>query len=291
MFKKTVFLMCLIFLVGCGSSKSVVRTAKKPKAATKPFVKTTNTSPTRTVNNTKELNAHQKVEEPEILEATSSVKVTTQMVLDYISTFKETAKDNMRNHGVPASITLAQAILESGVGQGTLSQKANNHFGIKCHKEWTGPSVRYDDDSEKECFRKYSHASESFRDHSLFLTSRGWYADLFKLDIDDYKNWAKGLKAAGYATDPKYPIKLISLIERYELYQYDNEVIKGNNYVPKPKNASTSNDNLKIKEHIVAQGDTLYSISRKFNVSVDDIKKKNKISGNSISIGQKIIIN
>lgn len=285
MYKKIIYLVLIVAFVSCNSSKSVVRTSKK-STTTRPVANSTKPTPSKTVN--KQNDSPKRIEEPEVLEATSNVKVTTQMVYDYINTYKGTAMDNMRNHGIPASITLAQAILESGVGTATLSQKANNHFGIKCHKEWTGPSVRYDDDSEKECFRKYAHASESFRDHSLFLTSRGWYADLFKLDIDDYKGWARGLKAAGYATDPKYPTKLISLIERYDLTQYDNEVLRNSNYKPKP---TTEQSVVSAKEYIVMQGDTLYSISRKFNISVDDIKKKNKISGNNLSIGQKIVIN
>ena len=150
----------------------------------------------------------------EILEATQKVKVTTEMVLAYIAQFASTAKNNMTKNGIPASIILAQGILESGAGTGDLSVQANNHFGIKCHKEWTGESVKHDDDSLQECFRKYIHAEESYRDHSLFLTTRKHYAPLFLLPKNDYKAWAKGLKSAGYATDVKYPDKLITLIEK-----------------------------------------------------------------------------
>ena len=139
---------------------------------------------------------------------------------DYIAFFKAVAIHEMKLYGIPASITLAQGILESGSGKGRLARQANNHFGIKCH-DWTGPRIYHDDDRAQECFRKYNDPSQSYRDHSLFLAKRKRYADLFKHKITDYKAWARGLKRAGYATDPQYPKKLISLIERYKLYRYD----------------------------------------------------------------------
>jgi len=227
----------------------------------------------------------------EILEATTRVKVTTAMVMDYIALYKEIAKSNMAQYGIPASIIIGQGILESGAGTGPLSVLANNHFGIKCHKEWTGPSVKYDDDEEQECFRKYNVPGESYQDHSLFLTSRSRYLFLFQLGKDDYKAWAKGLKEAGYATDPKYPDKLIGIIERYQLGKYDAEVL-GNPFVPvnntlaNPVAVQASNSD----SYQVAQGDTLYSISKKFNISVDDLKSKNDIQDNAISIGQNLKI-
>jgi LysM repeat protein len=134
------------------------------------------------------------------------------------------AVKNMRESGVPASITLAQGILESSSGNSELAVKGNNHFGIKCH-DWKGKKIYADDDKKNECFRKYNSAYESYRDHAEFLRTRSRYAFLFELPITDYKSWAKGLKKAGYATDPKYPDKLISLIERYELYIYDSDDI------------------------------------------------------------------
>ena len=127
----------------------------------------------------------------------------------------------MKEYKIPASITLAQGILESGSGNSRLAKQANNHFGIKCHKGWTGKTFTMDDDAKNECFRKYKHASDSYRDHSQFLTQRGRYSFLFEYDITDYEKWAKGLKKAGYATNPKYPDLLIRLIERYNLDQYD----------------------------------------------------------------------
>lgn len=150
----------------------------------------------------------------------------SELILAYIEQFKDVAKANMREFGIPCSIILAQGILESSAGTGILSRDANNHFGIKCHKEWKGPSVRHDDDSPQECFRKYQHPLESYKDHSLFLKDRSWYASLFELKKDDYKAWAKGLKAAGYATDRRYDKKLISIIERYKLDKLDAEVLE-----------------------------------------------------------------
>ena len=140
---------------------------------------------------------------------------------EYIQTYKDIAMREMRNHKIPASITLAQGILESGAGNSTLAREAKNHFGIKCHKGWTGDTYTMDDDEKDECFRKYNNVEESFVDHSLFLTSRGRYSALFDLDITDYEGWAKGLKAAGYATNPKYAQLLIDRIELYDLTKYD----------------------------------------------------------------------
>ena len=124
----------------------------------------------------------------------------------------------MHEHRIPASITLAQGILESGSGQGQLASKSNNHFGIKCHTSWKGERVYHDDDEDQECFRKYQYVETSYDDHSDFLVNRKRYAFLFDYNTNDYKKWAKGLKKAGYATDKKYPNKLISIIERYKLH-------------------------------------------------------------------------
>lgn len=275
--------MLSLIIIGCSTSKPTVRTTKSvPKKNTtikKTPVKTTSSRNTTSSNETTS-------RQTQTLEATSNVKVTTEVVLKYINDFKEIAKDNMRQHGIPASITLAQGILESGAGLGRLSQHANNHFGIKCHKEWNGPSVSHDDDAEQECFRKYQHPSESYRDHSLFLTSRSRYASLFTLPAGDYVAWAKGLKTAGYATDPKYPDKLIGLIDRYNLHQYDEEVTGKTSRREKKEVVSTSNE----KSYTVVQGDTLYSLSKKFNLSVDEIRKKNNLKSDSLSIGQQLIL-
>ena len=307
MIKKFILFVIAIALVGCSSSQPIVRTTKqvykKPNNSTVNTVKKPTTSnPTttkktvvtsKTTNQNSGLNSSQEGGKSanqsaitEVLEATTRVKVTTAMVLDYISKYKETAKSNMSQYGIPSSIILGQGILESGAGTGPLSTLANNHFGIKCHKDWTGPSVKYDDDTAQECFRKYEQPSQSYKDHALFLTGRAWYQPLFLLKKDDYKLWAKGLKAAGYATDPKYPEKLIGIIERYQLNRFDSEVL-GTEYIPiNTKEQVSVNSDL----YQVSQGDTLYSISKKFNITIDDLKRKNDINDNSISIGQNLKI-
>ena len=284
MIRKIALLVIVLFVVSCTTRKAVIQTTrpKNYKPPTKVEMVKLGDSNNPVVNLTDTI----KTTEPktEILEATTRVKVTTEMVLAYINLYKEIAKNNMVQYGIPTSICLGQGILESGAGTGTLSAIANNHFGIKCHQDWNGPSVKHDDDAAQECFRKYNQASESYNDHALFLKNRKWYQPLFKLEKDDYKGWAKGLKAAGYATDPKYPEKLIAIIERYHLDQYDAEVL-GKEYV-----APVAQPVLKKKEYEVIKGDTMYSISKKFNISIDDLKSKNNISYNTISVGQVLII-
>ncbi|MBQ9597546.1 MAG: glucosaminidase domain-containing protein [Bacteroidales bacterium] len=139
----------------------------------------------------------------------------------YIERYAATAVDEMYHNGIPASITLAQGLIESSAGQSFLAVYANNHFGIKCHRDWKGERVFRDDDAKHECFRKYKTVADSYRDHSDFLRYRDRYKFLFDYGLTDYKSWAYGLKKAGYATDPAYPTKLIGIIERYQLYRYD----------------------------------------------------------------------
>ncbi len=199
---------------------------------------------------------------------------------EYIAQFSEMAQYEMKAFGIPASITLAQGILESGSGKGELTRKTNNHFGIKCHTGWQGAYDFHDDDAKGECFRKYNHPMYSFRDHSIFLASRSRYRFLFNYRRDDYKKWAHGLKKAGYATDKKYPQKLISLIERYRLDRYDKEVVgKGLEVVRKPKT-------YEVFTHEVIKGDTLYSLSKRYLVPVEEIKRLNNLKNNNLSIGQ-----
>lgn len=138
----------------------------------------------------------------------------------YIEKYKDIAVEQMKRYGIPASITLAQACLESANGTSPLATKANNHFGIKCH-EWKGKTYKHDDDKKGECFRRYADPAESFKDHSLFLTTRARYKGLFSLNREDYKAWAHGLKAAGYATNPQYAQLLIKIIEENGLQRYD----------------------------------------------------------------------
>lgn len=200
-------------------------------------------------------------------------------VTNYINQYSSIAMEEMLQYGIPASIKLAQGILESGAGVGELTLKANNHFGIKCHTGWQGGRVYHDDDERGECFRKYTDPKYSFRDHSLFLTQRSRYQDLFKLRKDDYKGWAKGLRKAGYATDPRYPDKLIGIIERYNLHTYDQQVLGGSIVQQQP-------DVTKIETYSVQTGDTLYSISRKFNLTVETLMKYNGLTNTDLSVGQ-----
>lgn len=292
--KLALFLLALL-VVSCTSSRPVVRTTSKPKVTTKkqPVAQTktkttTAKKPVVTNSSTKSATSESKSKtDSEVsLEATSNVKTYAEEIQIYVANFKEIAQNNMKAHGIPASITLAQGILESGAGKGKLAVSANNHFGIKCHKEWTGESVKHDDDSAQECFRKYEDPAESYRDHSLFLTSRPRYSSLFKLDKGDYESWAKGLKSAGYATDVKYPEKLIGLIERFELYKYDNEVLS-RDFKPAKNEIILAQGG---DYYTIQQGDTLYSLSKRFNLTVDDLKKLNNMSDNAISIGQQIKI-
>jgi flagellum-specific peptidoglycan hydrolase FlgJ len=285
MIKKIGLLLVVLLVLSCTSTKSIVRTtANKKTTSTKKKETTASTAVVTQMpnNSTPKKNNGAEID----LVATSNVRTYEEEIKLYIANFNEIAKQNMKSHGVPASITLAQGILESGAGKGKLALAANNHFGIKCHKGWTGDSVKHDDDAEQECFRKYEQPQESYKDHSLFLTSRPRYATLFVLDKGDYQGWAKGLKAAGYATDVKYPDKLIGLIERFELYKFDNEVLQ-RNYIPIKKDPL-----VEISEgyYTIQQGDTLYSLSKKFKLTVEELQKINNLSSSTISVGQTIKI-
>ncbi len=283
---KKISLLFLVFLIlSCTSSRSVVRTTSKTKTTTAKK-KVVSSSDTKQSKSPIESNQKNKNGDEIQLEATSNVRTYEEEIKLYVANFNEIAKNNMKTHGIPASIILAQGILESGAGKGKLAQSANNHFGIKCHKGWTGDSVKHDDDAEQECFRKYAQASESYKDHSIFLTTRTRYANLFKLDKGDYQSWARGLKAAGYATDVKYPDKLIGLIERFELYKYDNEVLN-RDFKPVKKEVILAQGG---DYYTIQQGDTLYSLSKRFKLTVEDLKKLNNMSDTTISIGQQIKI-
>ncbi|WP_367276316.1 glucosaminidase domain-containing protein [uncultured Polaribacter sp.] len=238
--------------------------------------------------------------------------------LNYISKYAAIAVNEMNSHKIPASITLAQGILESGNGRSELASKSNNHFGIKCHKNWRGERVYHDDDAKGECFRKYKYVENSFFDHSAFLIKRNRYDFLFSYPINDYKRWAKGLRKAGYATDKEYPNKLIRIIEKYQLFKFDkinnndvsskeikrtkkvvkkaetdansfvkNKVVKKDKKINQPKNTI---NNYKSDTHRVIKGDTLYSISRKNNISLDRLKKINNLKNNNIYVGQTLRI-
>lgn len=233
----------------------------------------------------------------------------------YVDDWYSTAVNQMIEYKIPASITLAQGILESGYGNSSLAKNANNHFGIKCH-DWTGARIYHDDDKKNECFRKYTSAAESYKDHSLFLTGKQRYAKLFELDIYDYKAWAKELKNAGYATNSKYPALLISIIEDLKLYKYDKlgvqDIKKAN--TSKIAKASTAKSTVakkskkekditievdytnkqskvfsplkrserlvlsqpnKVKYIIAQKGDTFYKIAEEFELTLAQLRRYN----------------
>lgn len=225
----------------------------------------------------------------------------------YIEQYKQLAIDDMEKYGIPASIKMAQALLESDAGNSRLARVANNHFGIKCKKDWTGETIHHDDDAPQECFRKYPSAEQSFHDHSEFLDRSPRYQGLFELDPLDYKAWAYGLKAAGYATNPKYPELLIKLIEDNRLYLLD----KGEALVavtPESESApvvapapaeepvtlpKVDVDNYVLALHnrggydiylnngcefvIAAEGDDINSLSQSLGISVKRLRKMNDL--------------
>ena len=202
----------------------------------------------------------------------------------YIDTYDVVAMREMQTYKIPASITLAQGILESGNGQSKLSTKANNHFGIKCH-DWKGPKVYHDDDKKNECFRKYKKADESYRDHSIFLTTRSRYAFLFDLKPDDYKGWAKGLQKAGYATSKTYAKLLIRIIEENNLQECDQKVLRGTEDWLSGTVVRISANNLKYIQ--LDEDQSLEDIAMEFDVkmnkllSYNDLKWDDQVGANS----------
>ena len=201
----------------------------------------------------------------------------------YIQKYCKIAMREMNDYGIPASITLAQGILESAAGTSRLAVKANNHFGIKCHNDWSGEKIYHDDDKNNECFRKYEHAEQSFIDHSQFLKDRARYSFLFELDKTDYKAWAKGLKQAGYATDPNYPKRLIELIERYELYKYDKQSFTSKEEgVKTPEKLAKEKNESGLRYVYVQKGESYYTIAVKYNIpfglifSFNDVDRKTR---------------
>jgi len=193
---------------------------------------------------------------------------------DYISRYAGMAVEQMKQYGIPASITLAQGLLESDAGRSSLATKCNNHFGIKCHSDWTGRKIYHDDDARQECFRCYSNADESFRDHSLFLVNGSRYKSLFKLGPTDYKGWARGLKAAGYATSPTYADKLIELIERYGLDSYDS----GSGVRLKPGQLPHQSLLVNGQRCVrLREGETLKDIAREYGMQLSLLRRFNEV--------------
>jgi len=286
--KNLLFLGIAMFFFSCGSQKNVTTTTKKitdktTNQTTK--IETHKEEPEKEVvlEELPKVITEPEVEKPIVQPKVVKPKTHLQLTQDYIEKFAGIAVEEMHEHKIPASITLAQGVLESGSGKSELALKSNNHFGIKCHKGWKGNSVSHDDDAIGECFRKYNDPEISYKDHSLFLTSRKRYANLFKLHPTDFTGWAYGLKKAGYATDPKYPQKLIGIINKYELYKYDlveNARINKNSSIKRETGYYT-----------VKKGDTLYSIAKRNQITVEQLKRFNGLTNNIISIGQKLILN
>jgi LysM repeat protein len=235
---------------------------------------------------------------------------------DYFNTYYELAVEEMKRTGIPASITLAQAVLESDDGNSYVAKRANNHFGIKCRVSWKGDTINYDDDAKKECFRKYGSVLDSYKDHSDFLSSGKRYSFLFKIDKTDYKSWAEGLKKAGYATNPKYSILIIKVIEDNKLYLYDNpkyvkalhkkDLAENNTGKDKVSKQKTKNEirideftfnpfireifiKNRVKYIFVRKGDTFYKLSKELNLTISQLVKYNDISADSSIIAGQVL--
>lgn len=216
----------------------------------------------------------------------------------YIESFKDEAIKEMLMYNIPASITLAQGMLESGNGNSDLAVYANNHFGIKCHNEWTGATFTKDDDAKDECFRKYPTVLDSYTDHSEFLKTRPRYAPLFELKRTDYKGWAEGLKATGYATDPRYTKRLLELIETYKLYNYD--VMETAPTITASLGKHSTPDRIEtrevlrfhlIKYVIVKPGDSFYKIAHDTDKDLWQLYKYNDLTEKDKLIpGQKLYL-
>lgn len=218
------------------------------------------------------------------LSAQGQKKLTRE---EYIAKYKDVAIQNMVEFKVPASITLAQACLESGNGNSDLSKRSNNHFGIKCHNSWKGKKTYHDDDKKQECFRVYKSVYDSYADHSEFLM-KSRYAKCFELKITDYKGWAKELKRAGYATNPKYPALLIKIIEENKLYEYDHEALdkkkkkkkKNQELIVKDETNSYSNSNVS-STGTTANGSTAAAVVSTSESSKSKVKLKQSESKTS----------
>lgn len=251
----------------------------------------------------------------------SQANYTTPLYTNYIARYKQIAVREMNIFHIPASITLAQGLFESGCGQSELAVNANNHFGIKCHKEWTGPFYNMDDDEKQECFRKYADPEQSYIDHSQFLATRERYAPLFSLKITDYKGWAHGLKKYGYATNPEYANKLIRIIEANELYKLDYGedvvtpvismpdtsgilvIMKGSHYLPGYRQPDKSKfayvksgamghqvyENNGINFTFAKEGDTFNSIAGEFDIFSFQVYRYNDLFKNDVLTPGQIV--
>lgn len=273
------FLSCIFLLQSCWLQKKPVTTSKKDAVTLEPIpLETPSVNEKKIIKNLKKSNPN-----------------LNKYTLAYIERFAAIAVKEMHQYKIPASLTLAQGILESGRGRSELALKSNNHFGIKCHTGWQGEKVYHDDDEKGECFRKYNFPETSYKDHSLFLSERKRYAFLFDYDLKDYKKWAYGLRKAGYATDKKYPIKLLNLIKTYRLYEFDAIKENGNRKKTKQnkrrKKIKQAKRIYKIpKTYKVKKGDTLYAISRKYGLTIIFLQQLNNLSGTTLIVGQQLLL-
>jgi len=220
----------------------------------------------------------------------------SQTPRDYIKEYSVLAIHEMNRYSIPASITLAQGILESGSGMSTLAVEANNHFGIKCHVDWKGPTIYYDDDKKNECFRKYENVADSFRDHSIFLSQRGRYSFLFKLRKNDYKGWAKGLQKAGYATSRTYAKSLIKIINEYDLSKYDHKKISKKDYqqlnIEEQYNSVSEIHHKNYTKYILAEEGQYYDdIAEKLDIWLWELLKYNESDNDRLlKEGEKVYL-
>ena len=213
---------------------------------------------------------------------------------DYIAEYSGMAVEQQALHGIPASVTLAQGLLESAAGRSSLAVRGNNHFGIKCHSEWRGDTLLRNDDAANECFRSYATAAESFDDHSRFLL-RKRYAPLFELPVTDYAGWAHGLRRCGYATDPNYASRLIAIIERYALYLFDTDGDRGAEENARFIREMLANSHPVRRTRglhyvIAAPGDTYTEIAREFDIPVKTLRKYNDATRNRIKDWEEVYL-
>jgi flagellum-specific peptidoglycan hydrolase FlgJ len=275
-------IIILAFLTSCGSKKRTVAASKQSK-----YVKAPESEHVEKIEN-KDIRVEKVPMADDLIHNLKKRKPhLSKGTAAYIEEYNDIAIAEMLRYKIPASVTLAQGILESNSGRSRLTVNANNHFGVKCHSSWKGKRIYHDDDTKQECFRKYKHPLRSFRDHSLFLFERKRYADLFDLKLANYKGWARGLKKAGYATDPKYPAKLIRIIEDYELYKYDDFNKKYSGGVTKVSKVAPKKPGTYV---VVKKGDTLYSLSKRHNLTIDRLKWLNGLKSNELDIGQELFI-
>jgi len=231
----------------------------------------------------------------------SSFSQVTEKRKQYIKKYRVLAISEMQRSGIPASITLAQACLESNNGMSILSRKSNNHFGVKCKSTWRGIRTYYDDDSKNECFRKYASVKDSYKDHTDFLMNNPRYASLFKLDINDYKGWAYGLKKAGYATNPVYAKSLIRIIENNKLYKYDQMISRQQlaslsstscihaGSLSNPYGTQRIILRNRLKSVAVKRGDSLSGLAKAFNLKVWQLQKYNDYSSDRVPVMGEIL--